>query len=172
MTVISPRPLKAFDGTFELRSLGSVDGPHGLDRVLARKSLYFMREKRKKREHLWDALALAGRHAASSNRPRTVLLMLGKEVDDHSVITLDQALHYLDSVRVPLMVWAPDPEALAVFGTDASIQAFHGVSGLDEISRRGMVELASQTIVWLEGEYLPSELVLGKTAAPEVALVR
>jgi len=47
-----------------------------------------------------------------------------------------------------------------------------GLAGLDKTLRRLAIELASQTVVWVEGEHLPAKISLAAGAPPEIALVR
>jgi hypothetical protein len=170
VTAVSPRPLRSHDNTFELIRLGRAASPADLSRKLADEGFRFSRHRRARRQHLWDAVALAGRHAASSNRPRAVVLMVGREPADRGFLGAAQAARFLASVRVPLFVWGPGVESVSPFGLED--RTFHGVEGLSELAERAAAGLASQTVVWLEGEYLPAEISLGDAAPPGVELIR
>lgn len=170
LAAVSTRPLRSHDNTFEVIRLGRVTGRTELAEKLLDDPIRFSRHKRLRRQHLWAAVALAGRHAAASNRPRAVVVTVGGGAEDRGFIEAGQAARFLASVRVPLFVWAADAESLAPFGPGD--RTFHGAPGCAELVDRLAVELASQTVVWLEGEYLPEEITLGEAAPPGVELVR
>ncbi len=176
VTAISPRPVAKHQQTFKLVDLGPVDQEGGLlplllsSRPLVRSGSG--REKLLRRQKLWESLAVAGLNAAATNRPRAVLLLLGVAPEDESLLAAAQTARYLSSVRVPLFVWTPLPETLERLDLGDSARYASGLAGLDQTIRRIAVELASQTIVWAEGEYLPTEVTLGAAAPPDVALVR
>ncbi len=178
VTAISPRPVAGHPGTFKLVELGPVDRRHGLRPLLLSSKPLVARGKGKAklrrcvRQKLWGSLAVAGLNAAASNRPRAVLLLLGVAPEDESQLTASQAVRYLSSVRVPLFVWTPLAETLKSLDLGDSVQTASGLAGLDETIRRIAVELASQTVVWVEGEHLPAEISLAASAPPEVALVQ
>lgn len=169
VTAVSSRPLRSHENTFELIPLGRVTARADLARKLLEDSARFSRHKRTRRQHLWDAVALAGRHAAASNRPRAVVLIVGRAADDRGFLEAAQAARFLESVRVPLFVWGPGAESTSPFGLED--RTFHGVAGLGELVDAAVAELASQTVVWLEGELLPAEISLGDSAPPGVELV-
>lgn len=171
VTALSPRPLRSHRHTFPLVRLGRVEGEADLRRRLLEDGSWFRHERRRRRDQLWDGVALAARHAAASNRPRAVLLMAGGGAEDRGVLGPRQTLHYLASVRVPLYVWTPDAVSLARLGLAAEKRTYTGAAGLDELARRLAVELASQTIVWVEGDHLPRELTLGEAAPDGVVMV-
>ncbi len=178
VTAISPRPLAAHEGTFKLVELGRVDRRRGLRPILLSSEPLVARGKgreklrKRDRQKLWGSLAVAGLNAAASNRPRAVLLLLGVAPEDESRLSVSQAVRYLSRVRVPLYVWSPLPETLESLDLGDHARVASGLAGLDQTIRRIAVELASQTIVWVEGEYLPAEVSLAAGAPPEVELVR
>lgn len=178
VTAISPRPLAAHRGTFKLVELGPVDPWQGLrPLLLSSKPLVSSgrgREKLRRRgeQKLWESLAVAGLNAAASGRPRAVLLLLDAAPGDEDRLAAARAMRYLESVRVPLYVWTPLPETLERLELGDSVRAASGLAGLDEIVRRVAAELASQTVVWVEGEHLPAEISLSAAVPAGVELVR
>ncbi len=178
VTAVSPRPVAGHPGTFKLVELGRVDRRKGLRPLLLSSDPLVARGKGKEklrkraRQKLWGSLAVAGLNAAASNRPRAVLLLVGVTPADESHLSASQAVRYLASVRVPLYVWTPLPETLERFDFGDTVRVASGLAGLDETIRRIAAELASQTVVWVEGEHLPAEISLAAGAPPEVELVR
>ncbi len=178
VTAISPRPVASHEGTFKLVELGLVDPARGLRPTLI-SSLPLVRSetgkeklRRRSRQKLWESLAVAGLNAAAGGGPRAVLLLLGVAPVDESQLTASQAARYLSSVRVPLYVWTPLPGTLEGFDFGDAARLASGLGGLDETVRRIAAELASQTVVWVEGEHLPAEVSLADEAPPEIELVR
>ena len=176
LTAISSQPVEGHPGTFKLVELGLVDPWRGLRPVLLSDRPLVARGTGKvklhRRQKLWESLAVAGLNASASGGPRAVLLLLGVDPDDESLLTVSQAERYLSSVRVPLYVWTPLPNTLKRFGFGDTVRAASGVVGLEDTIRQIAVELATQTVVWVEGEHLPGEISLAATAPAEVELVR
>ncbi len=178
VTGISPRPLAAHPGTFKLVELGPVDPRRGL-RPLLLSSAPLVRPgrgpeklRRRGRQQLWEGLAVAGLNAAASGRPRAVLLLLDAAPTGEDQAAAALAMRYLASVRVPLYLWTPLAETLENLELGDTVRAASGIAGLDDILRRVAAELASQTVVWVEGEHLPAEVSLSDAAPAEVELVR
>ncbi|RMH21920.1 MAG: hypothetical protein D6696_04585 [Acidobacteria bacterium] len=176
VAAISPRPLQAHDRTFKLLELGAVDPFPGLGALLLSGQPLTGRDARRRRrqkeQKLWDALAVAGRDAAASDRPRAVLLMTGSDPRDHSTFSLEQAARYLASVHVPLFLWTPDDATLGRLPPLPRARPTSGARGLEALVDAIPHALASQTIVWLEGEHLPAEIAVSPTAPPGLELVR
>ena len=57
-------------------------------------------------QRLADAAAVAGLQALAANRPRAVLVVLGEQPKDASRYDAETVRRYLESVRVPLVVWS------------------------------------------------------------------
>lgn len=175
-TVIAPRPVAAHPGTFQLVRMTPSSLRYGLLPLLTSDRPLIDVEKRSvprsAPQKLWDSLAVAGVNAAVTNRPRAVLLAVGSDPGDESLHTWQQARHYLESLRVPLFVWASTPEVLAGLGLEESERISSGLAGLERLADRVEVELESQTVVWLEGEHLPGEVTLSPAAPEGVELVR
>lgn len=177
MTAVSPLPLAAHAGTFRLTDLGKVDRRTGLAPVLVRKNDLVRHERRgdekpARKQAVWDALAVGGLKAATGNRPRAVVLMVGARAGGDSMLTYAQAARYLESVRVPLFIWSSDAMTLEALGIPRSERTFTDQAGLLELVREVSEELASQTVVWLQGRHLPTEIELSARAPQGVELVR
>lgn len=178
VTAMCARPLEGSPGTFRLSQPTDVGARYGLRRFLlhegplVRNKSVDGRKLVKKEQKLWDGLAVAGLSAARRNSPRAVVLMIGEKLDDHSQLTAQQVLDYLQSIHVPLLIWAPDEPDLATFGLSRHDRVYVGRLGLEGLEKAVARELESQTIVWVKGEHLPNELSLGALSPPGVALVR
>jgi hypothetical protein len=95
-----------------------------------------------------------------------VVLMISDKLQDNSQLTVDQAVDYLRNIHVPLLIWAPDEQALEIFGLSQSERSFLGPAGLGDLEEEVGRELQSQTIVWVKGEHLPNELSLSDATPP------
>lgn len=106
---------------------------------------------------LTDAVAVAGLSSAARNRRRAVVLILGKEPEDHSRLTEAICQEYLRSIRVPLFVWSPFEHSDSPWGEVVDISSLarlrHAVGELTRALNR-------QRIVWLQGRHLPQEIQL------------
>ena len=119
----------------------------------------------RKGQRIADAVAVAGLSAAEQERRRAVVLLLGPEAEDGSLLTPAEATSFLAHLQVPLFVWSigrtASPEARR-WPAGTSIQTarqFDGaVSALLE-------SLSSQRIVWVEGTWLPQTVVPAASAA-------
>jgi hypothetical protein len=118
-------------------------------------------------QRLADAVAVAGIQALSGSRPRAVVLVLGAAPEDASRYDPATVRRYLDSIRVPLVVWSVDKDAAA----SPALAAWGKVEDVSTLTRfRAAVarlrdELESQRIVWVEGTYLPQSIALGAGVA-------
>ncbi len=175
---ICARPLEGSPRTFRLSRPANVNPRYGLRQILLHVGPLVPnkridgRKLVKKGQKLWDSLAVAGLNAARKNTPRLVILMISNKLADNSQLTARQTLDYLSSIHVPLLVWASDKDHLAVFGLSQHPRAYLGPAGLADLEEEVGRELSSQTIVWVKGEHLPTEISLSATAPPEVALVK
>lgn len=107
---------------------------------------------------LADAVCVAGRLAASSGRPRAVILLALPDAEDGSLVAPAEAMRYLRRLRVPLIIWTPAEDAAsvtAVWGEAASIWRW---DEFDRAVARLRDLLASQTVVWFAGEHLPDRV--------------
>lgn len=117
------------------------------------------------RQRLWLALSLAGIKAASTQEPRAVILVMSRRPRDSSPIEFEQAWRFLRHLRVPLFVWAPDSKTFKYLKTAASERTYYGADGLLELFAEVQDSLARQRMIWLEGEFLPSDVTLTEPAA-------
>jgi hypothetical protein len=110
-------------------------------------------------QRLADAVAIAAVTAASGNRRRGVLLVLGDETKDTSDAVPETIRRFLKSLAVPLFVWTIGPTAAieTPWGptTDASSPRL-----MSRASRELFHHLERQRIVWLEGIHLPQQITL------------
>ncbi len=97
--------------------------------------------------HILDALAVAGRLAARSGRPRCVFWLYREGGEDRSIVDLPRVRKYLEALQVPLVTWKSE-----------------GEESLVETVSRIQESLARQVVVWIEGRHLPQEILLSKTA--------
>ncbi len=121
-------------------------------------------ERQRRKQQLFEAIALAGRAAAASARPRAVVLLLDPGSADHSRLSVPQTLDYLRSLRVPLVVWRSPQNKPASFAGGA-LDAL-GSDDLEEVVARVDASLVGQHVVWLEGPFLPHQIEI-TDAAPD-----
>ncbi len=107
-----------------------------------------------------DAVAVAGLRACGSYARRAVVLVLGAPVPDQSRYEIAPILRYLERLRVPLSVWTLVPRA---GGSEwGPMQDISTLAGLERAAERLRQDLDRQSIVWLEGRYLPQDIVLSE----------
>ncbi len=110
-------------------------------------------------QRLADAIAVAGMEAAGRRRPRAVVLVVGEEPVEASVLDMTQARKFLERLQVPLYLWAlhRNPKIPESWGT------------FKDVSRPGAFEAAArklgrtlerQRMIWLDGTHLPQEISL------------
>lgn len=177
VSAVSSRPLKGHRGTFRLTDLGPVSARGGLRRILLQKRPLVPergsdgRRLKKKGQKLWDALAVAGARASASGKPRAVLVMLDSSPVDTSDLLPLSSTGYLRSIYVPLFVWAPSREALGEVQLADSSRRYVGPAQIDQMCLDIADELASQTVVWLQGAHIPGDVVLKNGAPAEVSFI-
>jgi hypothetical protein len=107
-----------------------------------------------------DAVAVAGLQAARFYSPRAVLLVLGPSDKDESRHDPASVRRYLERLHAPLYVWSlmqGGPGPAAAWGTYTDVtKAATLLAATDRIRE----DLRSQSIVWVEGRYLPQEITL------------
>jgi hypothetical protein len=132
--------------------------------------LYYLQRARPLKEdaalvqHLADAAAVAGLQALTANRPRAVLVVLGGQPKDSSRYDAETVRRYLESIRVPLVVWSlegPKPPA-AGWGEVEDVSTY---SKLQSALERLEENLQAQRIVWIEGGHFPAAVTLSPAAA-------
>jgi len=116
-----------------------------------------------------DAVAVAGLQAATSRRPRAVVLITGSRHNDGSRLTPAQAREYLASIGVPLFVWCI---------TDFEPAGWDEVRRIDTSERFRdaandlLGEIQRQRIVWIGGDHMLDEiLVSGAGVKPLWSLI-
>lgn len=119
----------------------------------------------RKGQRIADAVAVAGLSAAEQERRRAVVLLLGPDAEDGSLLTPAEAAGFLAHLRVPLHVWSigrtRSPEA-ARWPAGPSIQTARQFDG----AVSGLLEgLSRQRIAWVEGTWLPQTVVPAASAA-------
>ncbi len=178
VSAISPRPLKGHAGTFRVTDLGTVTPQQGLRPVVLRRRPLVPdrgadgRSLQRKGQKIWDALAVAGTQASASGRPRAVLLMMDSGKRDKSDLEPGEAIRYLEQIHVPLFIWGANQTILDQIGTLGSSRPYLGGSQIDTMCIDIAQELASQTVVWLQGAYIPDEVTLVEAVPSGVRFVR
>jgi hypothetical protein len=118
-----------------------------------------------------DATAMAGQAAYACGCRRAVLLVLSSDSPDWGKNPAERVERYLEKLRVPLKVWSLEkPKVWAADGWSAVEDASTN-SSMRAALRRLQKELESQTIVWIEGDWMPQEITLAP-GAEGIALVR
>jgi len=105
-----------------------------------------------------DAVAVAGLQVAQSQRPRAVVLIIGKALDDASRITPEGAREYLARLGVPLYIWSLVPKQNGtLWGPAVDISSPERLRSAAEKLRR---DLSAQRMLWVEGDHLPEEVTV------------
>ncbi len=121
-------------------------------------------------QRLSDAVAVAGLRAASGQRRRVVVLITNEVHEDFSRHSEESVLHYLDQLRVPLVVWTVNQSK----SPDAPWTERRDISTPNKLIweiRKVRDLLDSQAIVWVKGFYPIHELNLTNGAPPGLELV-
>lgn len=160
LSAVSPVPLRRPNITFRESILGTVLSKDGLLLSLVSPlESYGFSQVKDPEPDIWGALAIAGRSAASSNMPRVVVLLLGAETPRGELEPL-QVLRYLESIHVPVLIWALNRRPLKELGLHKLDGAYFGPGGLGSVVQRASSWIDSQTMIWVEGEVLPTEVEL------------
>lgn len=107
-----------------------------------------------------EAVAVAAFKAAQSQRPRAVVLVIGSELNDRSRLSPEQVRNYAARLGVPLYVWSAArklPEGASAWGTVVNIRSLGKLREAADALRR---DLHSQRILWIEGDYLATEVAV------------
>ena len=115
-----------------------------------------------------DAVAVAGLQAAAENRRRSVLLVLGKDVEDASRYDPAMVRRYLASIHVPLFVWSLRGEDTALAKAWGPVEDISSRPRLNLAVNRLREALDGQRIVWLDGRHLPQAVALTPAAKGEI----
>ena len=116
-------------------------------------------------QRLADAVAVAGLLAASRNRVRCVLLILGQNPPDASQYLPGVVRHYLRSLHVPLIVWTPEepaedaPPSPAQAAWGGALSVYDMGTMLPAMNQLNNI-LRDQHIVWVAGRHLPNQVAL------------
>lgn len=122
-------------------------------------------------QRLADAVANAGLEADSRRRVRAVVLVLGAEPEDASLLRPEQVRPYLADLQVPLVVWSTDARPAA--GPWGEPRSIANPLRLEGAVKDLVARLRRQHIVWVEGTHLPQDIALGSAeAGAAVRLVR
>jgi len=111
-------------------------------------------------QRLVDAVAVAGMTATLRSRRRAVVLVLTERPADSSRFSPANVRRYLEQIGVPLKVWVVGKVS------EPMRQVWGDVRPVDAINRFGEAvtdltrTLEQQRIVWVEGRYLPQEVVV------------
>ncbi|HYN22091.1 MAG TPA: hypothetical protein VE078_14115 [Thermoanaerobaculia bacterium] len=124
------------------------------------------------KQRLADSVAVAGLQVLAGNRRRSVILVVGGEPKDASRSDPAMVRRYLESIRVPLFVWAVEKgaassPALAAWG---KVEDVSTVPKLRTAVGRLRAELESQRIVWVEGTHLPGSIRLAPSDRSTIEL--
>jgi hypothetical protein len=110
-------------------------------------------------QRLADAVAVAALAAAEEGRRRAVVLVLGPEAKDASLLSRSEVVSFLADLNVPLVVWSvgvSSPEAARWTGVASITVAYH----IDSALRALFARLERQRVVWVEGAHLPQSVAL------------
>jgi len=112
------------------------------------------------KQRLADGVAAAGLTAAVSGRRRAVVLILGEDPADASRLSPQAVRGYLDDLGVPLHVWAVGRVPDAVAAAWGGVRQMSSKRALRRAVKTVSKSLDRQRIVWLDGLFLPQEVVL------------
>ncbi len=115
------------------------------------------------KQRLADAVAVAGVTASASHARRTVVLLLGKDPEEHASLSAQQARQYLQWLRVPLMVWSTAPGSPNADGW-GHVADISTAPALEAAIEELFDQLDRQRIVWLTGYHLPHHVGLTPAA--------
>lgn len=121
-----------------------------------------------------DAIAVAAVEAASGNRPRAVVVVLGTSAEDTSAYGIDEVSRFIGELRVPLFLWwtgqplgetvSEDRRPLAVSTPWGKATDVSSPTRLMQATETLRLELESQLTVWIEGSHLPQQIELARGA--------
>ena len=103
------------------------------------------------------AVAVAGVRAARDSCPRVIVLVLSDDIVDYSSDLPQDVMDYLKSLHVPLVVWTTGHRRETIWGPAKEVST---PKALKKFGERAMKSLLRQWIVWVEGQYLPSDIEL------------
>lgn len=155
---------------FSDRRLSSDLFPSTPDRTMSAGSLHwiltrsYMPEDRPV-QRFADAAAVAGLEAYAFSTRRSVIVVLGSEVDA-SRLSPELVRAYLERLHVPLFVWSlADPvrhPEFAKWGTVADVSSIHRLRNAVRDLKKN---LKGQRVLWVAGKHLPQEISLTGAAS-------
>jgi len=136
-----------------------VIGPHELSRfgLPWMTSQMVSRDAVEQGQQLATAVAVAGVRAARDGCPRAVILALSENAVDASRYRPADVKEYLTSLQVPLVIWSTTADEETPWGPAEDIST---PKNLKKASEKIMKQLFHQSIVWVAGHHLPSEIEL------------
>jgi hypothetical protein len=109
-------------------------------------------------QRLAEAVAVAGVRAAGDGSPRAVVLVLSDNPIDTGVYEAAAVREYLRGLHVPLVVWSVAHGAAE--GSWGPVQNISSPGKLIKATRGLLKDLEKQSVVWVEGRHLPSDIEL------------
>ncbi len=122
-------------------------------------------------QRISDALAVAALAAADGERRRAVVLLLGPEAADASLLSPVETTAFLGHLRVPLVVWAVGAKSAPKATPWGDATPITTARQFDAAVAALFEKLARQRIVWVEGTHLPQDVQAGALAG-EVRMAR
>lgn len=114
-------------------------------------------------QRLVDAVAVAALAAAEEERRRAVVLVLGPEAKDGSLLSRGEVASFLDDLNVPILVWSVGLESVESARWEGTTLV-RSRRTLDTALQQLVARLERQRIVWIEGAHRPSSVVLAPRA--------
>lgn len=121
-------------------------------------------------QRIADAVAAAAVQATAGHGRRAVLLVQGPRPSDSSRYEVEEVRAYLESLRVPLVLWSTGPATSRTISEDRRALSaktpwgrsrdVSSVSRLMDAAARLRRTLDSQVVVWVEGSHLPQAIEL------------
>jgi hypothetical protein len=115
-------------------------------------------------QRISDALVIAGAMAHAGGTPRAVLLVVHREDNDTSHQTKAEAVAYLKALNVPLVIWTTGGTKGVSTGWGEAQGLINGTQSMIEAGAKLFSMLDHQWIAWVEGAWLPREVVLSQTS--------
>ncbi len=127
-------------------------------------SVFGLSDETSTRQRLSDAVAVAGVRAAAGGRRRAVLLVVADCAARSGSWSGEAVRRFLAELRVPLVVWTTRPLDRAgggfCRGATPLKDSRRYLSALNDLRKL----LEKQQILWVEGRYLPREIMLADDA--------
>lgn len=115
-------------------------------------------------QRISDALIIAGAMAHAGGTPRAVLLVVHREDNDTSHQTKGEAVAFLKALNVPLVIWTTGGSKDVSTGWGEAQGQISGTQSMIEAGAELFSLLDHQWIAWVEGAWLPGEVVLSQTS--------